>query len=379
MIRERLGILGGGQLGKMVCLDGLRWDLPISVMDKSKDYPAGKVCANFVEGDFSQYRDVLAFGQINDILTIEIEAVNEDALEELEHLGKQVYPSAKALRTIKDKGKQKLFYRNNDFPTAPFELFENKGSIIKGLNTGQLNYPFVQKLRFGGYDGRGVEVISSEQDLHKLFDAPSVVEKKVEIHQEIALIAARNCQGQIAVFDPVEMIFNPHANLVDYLFCPAQISSTLHDLAVKLAIRLIAGLEVVGLLAVEFFIDHNQNLWINEIAPRPHNSGHHTIEACYTSQFQQHLRAICNLPLGDPRLKQPALMLNILGDPDYSGTAIYQGMDTILSIPDVYVHLYGKTETRPYRKMGHLTILGHHLDKLIQCAEVIKQQLKVIA
>lgn len=379
MIRERVGILGGGQLGKMLCIDGMRWDLTLSVMDKSKHYPAGKVCANFVEGDFRGYDDVLAFGQNNDILTIEIESVNEDALEELETMGKQVCPSSKALRIIKDKGKQKLFYQNNDLPTAPFNLYNNKNDIIEALKAGQLSYPFVQKLRLGGYDGRGVEIIGGDPDIPKLFDAPSVVEKKVAIQQEIAIIAARNRQGQTAVFDPVEMIFNPRANLVDYLFCPAQISVSLQRAAEDLALKIIDGLEIIGLLAVEFFIDHQNNLWINEVAPRPHNSGHHTIEACYTSQFQQHLRAICNLPLGDTRLKQPALMLNILGDLHYSGEVIYQGMDTILSIPDVYVHLYGKSETRPYRKMGHLTLLGHQLDELIQRAEFIKQHLKVVA
>lgn len=379
MIRERIGILGGGQLGKMLCLDGLRWDLPLSVMDKSRDFPAAKVCTDFVCGDFTDFEDVMAFGQDLDIITIEIESVNAEALLALQSLGKKIYPSAQALMVIKDKGLQKLFYHQYEIPTAPFQLYEGKKDILTHLESGQLKLPFVQKLRQGGYDGRGVEVIANQGGMDRLFDAPSVVENTVEIEKEIGVIAARNELGELAVYDPVEMIFNPQANLVEYLYCPAEISDHLRLQAVHLAKKIITELNVIGLLAVEFFVDKGGHLLVNEVAPRPHNSGHHTIEACYTSQFQQHLRAISGMPLGNTKLRQPALMMNILGQPGYIGKAKYEGIKTILSIPDVYVHLYGKPDTKPFRKMGHITILGEGKDQLIRQAEFIKQNLKVIA
>lgn len=376
----KIGILGGGQLGKMLVLDGARLDLPLYILDQEITFPAGRVNRLFMEGDFTDYGDVISFGREMDIITIEIEKVNNDALFELQSMGKIIHPNPHALEIIRDKGKQKQFFVDHGLPTSPFTLIDNLQDWESFIDQGKGKYPVVQKLRSGGYDGRGVSILRSSQDVQsKWLSGPSVMEDLVDIQKEIAVIAARNAQGQIRTYEPVEMVFDPDANLVDMLFCPADISERHKQQASTIAADLIHALDISGLLAVEFFIDTSGNLSINEVAPRPHNSGHHTIESCATSQFQQHLRGILNWPLGDVTNLHPAAMVNLLGEPGYQGPVFYQGIEKVLAIPQAYIHLYGKEETKPSRKMGHITVLGSNADEAVRKAKTIQDLIKVIS
>ncbi|MCB0656419.1 MAG: 5-(carboxyamino)imidazole ribonucleotide synthase [Saprospiraceae bacterium] len=376
----KIGILGGGQLGKMLVLDGARMDLPLYILDQSATFPAGRITRLFMEGDFTDYDDVMAFGKDMDVLTIEIEKVNIDALFDLRTQGVTVHPNPDALAIIRDKGLQKQYFLDHAIPTTPFQLVEDLESWRLAIGTGQTNFPIVQKLRSGGYDGRGVAVLKSAEDLEtKGLPGPSVMEELVDIDKEIAVIAARNTRGEIVTYDPVEMVFDPEANLVDYLSCPAKILPAIGRQASAIAKQLIESLEICGLLAVEFFVNRHGQLLVNEIAPRPHNSGHHTIESCATSQFQQHLRGILNWPLGDVTNHHPAVMVNLLGAPGYQGPVRYQGLEDVLAEPQVYVHLYGKEETKPYRKMGHMTALGKSVDEALSKARKIQQLIQVIS
>lgn len=377
MNTKRIGILGGGQLGKMMGIAAQPWDLDFWILDKSTDFPAAHSCTRFVTGDFTNYDDVMAFGKSVDIIGIEIEGVNHQALNDLEKAGKIVIPSATSLKIIKDKGLQKQFYQEHNLPTSAFNLYDSPDKIIEAISSGSLNYPFVQKVRKGGYDGQGVAVIKSPQS--ELLQSPSIVEDLVDINKEIAVLAARNQSGQIHIYDPVEMVFNEEANLVDYLFCPARLSNGIQKHARYLASKLIQEMNIVGLLAVEMFETNNGELLINEVAPRPHNSGHHTIEASLTSQFEQQLRCLMNLPLGSTALRSPAIMINVLGERGYSGKPIYEGMADVMAMENVYVHLYGKKETRPFRKMGHITILCDSIESGLQKKEKICKVFKVIA
>ena len=364
----------------MLVLDGARLDLPLYILDQEISFPAGGVNRLFMEGDFTEYGDVLAFGREMDIITIEIEKVNIDALFELESMGKIVHPNPRALEIIRDKGKQKQFFVNQGLPTSSFSLVENLQEWEAAAARDNRPYPVVQKLRSGGYDGRGVSILHSPEAIKsKWLSGPSVMEELVNIHKEIAVIAARNAQGQVLTYEPVEMVFDPEANLVDMLFCPAAISEQHKKEAADIAAKLIKSLDICGLLAVEFFIDATGTLLINEVAPRPHNSGHHTIESCATSQFQQHLRGILNWPLGDVTNLHPAAMVNLLGEPGYQGPVYYQGIEKVLEIPQAYIHLYGKEETKPSRKMGHITVLGNSAQEAIGKAKSIQERIKVIS
>lgn len=377
-IYSKIGILGGGQLGKMMAQAAADWNLDLSILDPIPNAPAS-VCADQTQGDFRLYDDVLAFGLMQDLITIEIEQVNLEALKKLEQMGKKVYPSAASIELIQDKGLQKLFYQTHSLATADFLLADSKVEINRWLNDKKISFPFVQKLRKAGYDGKGVQIIQNEDDLKNLFEEPSVVERKVDLVKEIAVLAARNASGHIVTYDPVEMIFHPTANLLLYQECPSTLDHNQITTATQLAHTLIEKMNIVGLLAVEMFLDREGNILINEVAPRPHNSGHHTIEACSTSQFHQHLRCILDLPLGDPHTQTSSVLLNILGEPGCTGNAVYQGIEDCLAMPGVYIHLYGKKETKPMRKMGHVTITGKHMDRIKQTAQLITQTLKVIA
>lgn len=375
----RLGVLGGGQLGKMMALAAGNWHLPIYALDKAPDFPAAPFVTRFFEGDFKNYEDVLRFGREVDVLTIEIEHVNTRALFKLEEEGLIIHPRPAALAIIKDKGKQKLFYRDQELPTAPFVLYESADDIRSAIAEERLSLPFVQKSRTAGYDGRGVLVVTREEQLPDLLPGLAVVEPKVDIYKELAVIVARNEAGQIETFPAVEMAFNPEANLVEFLFSPAQISPEVEKKAAKIARRTIAAYDLCGLLAVEFFLTKAGELLINEVAPRTHNSGHHTIDSAYTSQFEQHLRAVLNLPLGSTRAKCPSVMVNLLGAPGHTGPAYYEGLADCLDREGVRVHIYGKKITKPYRKMGHVTVLDSDLEQAKEKARWVKDRLKVIA
>ena len=374
-----IGICGGGQLGKMLCEAASDWHWKIAVLDKHPDDPAARMAHKFVQGDFTRYEDVLAFGKEVDVITIEIEKVNLEALLELERLGKIVHPSPRALAVIRDKALQKQFFLDLGFPVTEQFLYENKSDVIDAVDTGEIEFPFVQKLRSGGYDGRGVAIVKSESDYPDLLEGPCLVELMVNIEAEVSVIAARNLNGEIKTFPPVAMSFHPEANLVEYLYCPSGLGPALELEATQIAQAAIESLEISGLLAVELFLTTDGDWLINEVAPRPHNSGHHTIECCNVSQFHQHLLAICNLPLIDPQLHFPAVMVNILGEEGFEGPPKYLGVEQALRLGSVYVHLYGKNQTKPFRKMGHVTVANRNVSRAIKTANFIKDQIKVIS
>jgi 5-(carboxyamino)imidazole ribonucleotide synthase len=371
----KLGILGGGQLGRMFIQEAINYDVRIHVLDPAADAPCAEIAHHFTHGNFNDFDTVMAFGKDKDILTIEIEHVNVDALKALQASGVKVFPQPEVLEIIKDKGTQKTFYTENNIPTAPYFLVENKEEAIAHLDRG----PFMQKLRTGGYDGKGVTPLRQATDLINAFDAPSVLESFVDFEKEIAVMVARNEQGEIRSFPAVEMEFNPEANLVELLFSPANISLELEKQAEEIARTVAAKIGIVGVLAVEMFVTKDGKILVNEIAPRPHNSGHHTIEGNITSQYEQHLRAICGMPLGATDIFRPAAMINILGEKGFSGPAIYQGLEEVLHMPGVFIHLYGKTETKPFRKMGHATIIAQDINEAKTNARHVLKTLKVTA
>lgn len=370
----KLGILGGGQLGRMLIQSGIDFNIPFAILDPDPHAPCSSI-AEFHVGKLTDFDTVMKFGQPCDIITIEIENVNTAALKQLAREGKKVYPQPEVIELIKDKRSQKIFYRDYKIPTAEFILVENAEDVRR--NAGFL--PAVNKLAQEGYDGRGVQILKSANDLDKAFDAPGLLEKLVDFEKEISVIAARNAKGEIVTYPVVEMVFHPVHNLVEYLFAPADISLEIADKADALARTVIHELDMVGLLAVEMFVTKQGDVLVNEIAPRPHNSGHHTIEANTTSQYEQHLRAILNLPLGDTSQLTPGAMVNLLGEPGYTGVAQYAGFEKVMAVPGVHVHLYGKRITKPFRKMGHVTIVDNDLESLRKKADFVKQTLKVIA
>lgn len=375
---KKITILGGGQLGKMLCLAAAPLDIPIIILDEKNNFPAAKLCEQFIEGDFRNFQDVYNAGNQSDIITIEIEHVNTAALHQLQKEGKKIHPAPEKLDIIKDKGLQKLFYIEHNLPTSNFALFDDEKAIREGLKNGQIKFPFVQKTREAGYDGKGVSILKNASDLDKkLLEGASLIEELVEIEKELAVVVCRNESGEVAVYDAVEMEFNPEANLVEFLFAPANISNIIAAEAEELATKVIEAFDICGLLAVEFFLTKDNTLLINEVAPRPHNSGHHTIDAAETSQFEQHLRGIMNLPLGSTRLKSPAVMLNLLGEPNFSGDVHYEGLEKCLAQEGVHVHLYGKKQTKPFRKMGHVTVTAPTLKEAKKKADFVKNNLKV--
>jgi 5-(carboxyamino)imidazole ribonucleotide synthase len=374
-MKEKLGILGGGQLGRMLIQSAINYNMEVHILDPAKDAPCVALAHHFECGDLKDFDTVYNFGKRCDIITIEIEKVNTAALKKLFAEGKKVYPQPEIIELIQDKRLQKQFYVENGFPTADFILVENLQDTI-----GHASYlPAVNKLAKDGYDGRGVQILRSEADLPKAFDAPGLLEKLVDIEKEIAVIVARNENGEVRAFPAVEMAFHPEANLVEFLFSPAEIDSKFEKEAEKLAIDLIEKMGMVGLLAVEMFIDKNGNLLINEVAPRPHNSGHQSIEGNITSQFEQHLRAIYNLPLGDTAIRVPAAMVNLLGEDGFSGSPVYEGLNEVLEISGVHLHLYGKNTTQPFRKMGHVTVTDNDIENLKKKAITVKNTLKIIS
>lgn len=371
----KLGIISGGQLGKMLIQEASKWAIATYILDPDPDCPAKRIATEHVQGDFLDFDTVYAFGKEVDILTYEMENINIEALLQLKADGFKVVPDPQVLALIQDKGLQKEFYQKHNIPTSPFACYENTDAITKAIEEKVFTYPFVQKLRKGGYDGHGVALIHSAED--RLLDGSSMLEKKVEIDKEIAVIVARNDLGEVRCFPTVEMTFDAKTNLVEDLFCPANISGEDAKIAEDLAIKIIENLEMVGLLAVEFFIDINGEILVNEVAPRPHNSGHHTIESVMTSQLEQMLRAILGLPLGSTDLIMPSVMLNLLGEAGHTGEVRYEGLSEVLSIEGVKVHLYGKQQTRPSRKMGHVTVLADTVENALQKANKVKNIIKV--
>jgi 5-(carboxyamino)imidazole ribonucleotide synthase len=373
----RLGILGGGQLGKMLTLAAAPWDIHVSCLDSSSDAPASTVCHSFVLGDLKNYDDVLKFGEALDIITIESDHANVEALKELKARGKIVHPDPEQLKIVQDKGSQRQFYADKNFPSPRFELFENKEAIQIAVKKSVWSFPFVVKTRSAGYDGKGVFMMDAMEDIEALPEASFVAEEKVKIVKELSVVAARNGKGEVVCYQTVELFPYPDAHLVDYLICPADLSEKITKEASDLGRKLIEAFQIQGLLAVELFLDENQKLWINECSPRPHNSGHHTIEGAWTSQYEQHLRGICNLPLGSPKMKMPSAMLNLLGEANASGPVRYEGLVDCLAMEGVKVHIYGKKETKAYRKMGHMTILGDDVNRLKEMIHEIKTKVKV--
>jgi 5-(carboxyamino)imidazole ribonucleotide synthase len=370
----KVGILGGGQLGRMLIQSGIDFNIPFAVMDPDAQAPCSNI-SEFYCGKLTDYDAVMDFGSRCDVVTIEIENVNTRALKDLERNGKKVYPEARVIELIQDKRLQKSFYRDNGIPTAEFFLTENAAQVKDFAHF----LPFVNKLGREGYDGRGVQLMRKEEDLVKAFDAPGLVERLVDFDKEIAVIAARNPQGEVKTFPVVEMVFHPIHNLVEYLFAPAALPDKIANAADAIARKIIVDLDMTGLLAVEMFVTRDGEVLVNEIAPRPHNSGHHTIEGNITSQYEQHLRAILDLPLGETTTILPGAMVNLLGEAGYAGAARYEGFDEVLKTSGVYVHLYGKKMTKPFRKMGHITILGKSVEELKEKAGFVKRTLKVVA
>jgi 5-(carboxyamino)imidazole ribonucleotide synthase len=379
LLDHKIGILGGGQLGKMLAIEAANWHLPIYIMDQDQQFPAVPYATFFQAGDFKNFDDVVQFGKKVDILTIEIEQINVDALFYLEKEGVKVYPKPSTVQVIQDKGLQKMFYKERDIPTAEFQLFDDEKEIKEALKNKQIAFPFVQKSRKDGYDGKGVVVVSNENDLINLLDCPSIIEERINIKTEISIIVARSASGELLHYEPVEQHFNQAANLVSYLICPAELEKSTLSKMNEIASLIAIDLDLVGLLAIEFFLDTNHDIFVNEVAPRPHNSGHHTQNSCETSQFEQHLRAILDLPLGSTRQHSIGAMVNIIGEPGYAGKTNYVGIEECLKIDGVHLHLYGKLETRPFRKMGHINIADKDRKKVLENIEKIKSTLRVIS
>jgi 5-(carboxyamino)imidazole ribonucleotide synthase len=373
-VQRKIGILGGGQLGKMLCQAASPWDWQVEVLDPTPAAPAAPVAYRQVVGDFRVEADVLRFGADKDLLTIEIEHVHTGALRQLKAMGKTVHPNPDVLDIIKDKGTQKQFYRQHRIPTADFECFEGPEAVAEAIRSGKWSLPVVQKTREAGYDGRGVSVLRTPDDVaHKLLEGPSLLEQAVDIRAELSVVVARGTSGESIAYDATEMVFHPQANLLDMLVCPARVPAIVSACAQALALEVAEAYGLCGLLAVELFWTRSGDLLVNEVAPRPHNSGHHTIESAVTSQYQQHWRAISGLPLGDTRLIRPAAMLNLLGAAGQSGPVVYMGVEQALGMSGVYLHLYGKKETRPYRKMGHITATADSLEEAMALAARVRE------
>ena len=375
----KLGILGGGQLGKMLLYETLRYDIYTKVMDPNENAPCQNICNEFVIGDLTDYDDVVRFGEKMDVITIEIENVNTNALEYLESKGKKVFPSSKTLRIIQNKSLQKDFYSENNLPTSGYKNYFNLDQVKNDLKNNVITLPAVWKSAKFGYDGKGVKILNNFTDLNNIPNVACLIEEKVSISKEISVIVARNQKSQEAYFPVVEMEFNPDSNLVDYIMCPAVISNEIQEKAIKIALDTAKKMNCIGLLAVELFVTTKNHVLINEVAPRPHNSGHHTIECCMTSQFDQHLRCILNLPLSITDLKTPGIMINLVGQNQTEGDVIYQNIDKVLNYPGLSAHIYGKKKSRLNRKMGHITIVNKDINKAIILGKKVKDLVKVIA
>jgi len=369
----RLGILGGGQLGKMLLYETRKWDVNTKVLDPSADAPCRISCNEFVQGDLLDYQTVVDFGQGLDLLTIEIENVNIEALKTLKNQGVKVFPEPEALEIIRNKSKQKDFYLEKGIPTAAHQNFSSKDALLET----QLSFPCVWKSAEFGYDGKGVSVLHSAEDLKALPGTPCLIEEKVAFKKELAVIVARNERGEMTTYPVVGMDFHPTANQVEYVVCPAVIDPKIADEARQIAVKVAENLQITGLLAVELFLDQNDRILVNEVAPRPHNSGHYSIEASYTNQFEQHLRAILGLPLGNTDSKAIGIMVNLVGAEGYEGPVLYENIEQVMKLEGVTVHIYGKSQTRPFRKMGHVTVVDQARESAYEKAKKVKETLIV--
>ncbi|MES2409972.1 MAG: 5-(carboxyamino)imidazole ribonucleotide synthase [Bacteroidota bacterium] len=375
----KLGILGGGQLGKMLLAETRKFDIQTYVFDPSTEAPCQFGATKFFIGDLMDYETVYDFGKKVDLLTIEIENINLDALDKLEAEGLKVFPSPKTLRLIQNKGIQKDFYVENQIPTAAFKRFTNLNGLRTEIENGLIQMPFVWKCAQFGYDGNGVKVVRSILDIENLPNVECIAEQMVNFKNELAVIVARSESGEVKTYPVVEMEFHPEANQVEYVICPARIDYSIAKKANEIALRVSKAYDHVGLLAVEMFQTHDEGILVNEVAPRPHNSGHYSIEASYTSQFENHLRAILDLPLGNTASKVAGIMVNLVGAEGYNGNVIYENIEKIMAIKGVTPHIYGKKETRPFRKMGHVTIVNEDMKEARRIAEEVKNTIKVVS
>ena len=368
----KIGILGGGQLGRMLIQDALKYDDEFYVLDPNADCS----CANisyFTKGNFNNRQDVLDFGKGKDVVSIEIEHVNAEALEELENQGIKVIPSSKIIKIIQQKILQKQFYKHHQIPSPDFQIIQSLKEEIR------IGFPFVQKLNTGGYDGKGVQVIRTENDLEKMWDEPSVLENLVDIDKELSIIIAKNEAGEIKTFPVTEMIADPKLNLLDFNICPAQISGEVQIQIDKITDQFMNAADSAGLFAIELFLDKEGKVWVNETAPRLHNSGHQTQEGNANSQFEQFYRVLKNLPLADTSSNQFSGMLNLVGEENFTGKAKYDGLENVLKLPNTYIHLYGKTDTKPGRKMGHINVLANSREELLDQLIHIKSLVQIIS
>ncbi|MEM7161666.1 MAG: 5-(carboxyamino)imidazole ribonucleotide synthase [Bacteroidota bacterium] len=372
---QKIGVLGGGQLGLMLMEAAAGFNVELYFLDPDPNAPCAQFESNFTLGDFKDEKDVIAFAKGKDLITIEIENVNTQALRSIVKEGIQVYPSPDLIETIKDKGLQKEFYRKHQIPTSPFQLCENEKAYQEAIHS----FPSVQKLRTGGYDGRGVQIVKSEEDFKDLFKAPSILEDFVPFEQEISVIVARNTEGEIKTFPTVGMQFNEEANLVEFLFSPADLSDEVEEKAQFIANKVAEAFNLVGIMAVEMFLTKDGQILVNESAPRPHNSGHQSIEGNETSQYEQHLRAIIGLPLGGTEITKPSVMVNLLGAKGYEGEVRYLGINELETESEVFVHLYGKKKTRPFRKLGHITVLAESIEDAKEKAMSAKEIVQCVA
>lgn len=375
----KLGILGGGQLGKMLLVETRKFDIQTYVLDASKEAPCQFGATKFFLGSLMDYDTVYQFGKMVDVLTIEIENVNLDALDVLEEEGLKIYPSPKTLRLIQNKGRQKDFYVENNIPTSAHQRFVDINDIKKSIENNTLDFPFVWKCAQFGYDGNGVKIVRSTMDLIDLPEVECIAEQMVPFKNELAVIVSRSVSGAVKTYPVVEMEFHPEANQVEYVICPARIDEKVADKAQKIALKVSEAFNHIGLLAVEMFQTEDDEILVNEVAPRPHNSGHYSIEASYTSQFEQHIRAILDLPLGNTESKVAGIMVNLVGAEGFSGPVVYENIEKIMAIDGVTPHIYGKRETRPFRKMGHVTIVNENMTEARRIAEEVKNSIRVIS
>jgi 5-(carboxyamino)imidazole ribonucleotide synthase len=371
----RLGVLGGGQLGKMLLTETQKFDIYTCILDAAEDAPCAQICNEFHKGSLMDFETVYNFGKTVDLLTIEIEHVNIGALLKLEQEGLEIYPQPNVLQIIQHKGRQKDFFVKNNIPTSPHKRF----SSLAALKKEALSYPFVWKSAQFGYDGTGVKIVKNENDLNSLEDTDAIIENLIPFKNELAVIVARNKSGEIKTYPVVEMEFHPEANQVEYVICPARISDEVAKKARTIALEVAESFKHIGLLAVELFQTEDDEILVNEVAPRTHNSGHYSIEASYTSQFEQHVRSILNLPLGNTASKVAGIMVNLVGEEGFSGDVIYENMEEILKMDGVTPHIYGKKQTRPFRKMGHVTVVNNDLEEARKIAEKVKNTIRVIS
>lgn len=374
-----LGVLGGGQLGKMLLAETHKFDIYTAILDSSKSAPCAQICNRFEIGNLLDYEAVYNFGKTVDLLTIEIENVNIDALDQLEKEGLTIYPKPQNLRIIQSKARQKHFYIDHQIPTAPFSHFAYLEELKHSIEHSTLEFPFVWKAARFGYDGNGVKIVRNFSDLENLPNVECITEQLIPFKNELAVIVARNKDGETKTYPVVEMEFHPEANQVEYVICPARIEDSVAKKAQEVALKVVNNLDFIGLLAVEMFQTTNDEILVNEVAPRPHNSGHYSIEASYTNQFEQHLRSILNLPLGNTESKVAGIMVNLVGEEGFSGNVFYENIEEVLRIDGVTPHIYGKKETRPFRKMGHVTIVNKDIDTAREIAQKVKETIRVIA